>query len=163
MAHFRSGPHSPPVNPIFGSAIAIMPPARIPDPRTSSFLNGSAGNAISFDPARKLSGSVTGLPRRRRSAWGVNKIASVPPYLLRSAFGHDGLWVFANRIFANWIFSNRILAHRRRHWRGWLLARQVGGASSAQHAQQSNSDAQHGDEPGRAQHSKERSRHHSYE
>jgi hypothetical protein len=63
----------------------------------------------------------------------VNKIASVPPYLLRSAFGHDGLWVFANRIFANWIFSNRILAHRRRHWRGWLLARQVGGASSAQH------------------------------
>src|SRR5438876_11108189 len=32
----------------------------------------------------------------------VNKIASVPPYLLRSAFGHDGLWVFANRIFANW-------------------------------------------------------------
>src|SRR5215510_12739749 len=93
----------------------------------------------------------------------VNKIASVPPYLLRSAFGHDGLWVFANRIFANWIFSNRILAHRRRHWRGWLLARQVGGASSAQHGQQSNSDAQHGDEPGRAQHSKERSRHHSYE
>src|SRR5262249_40113375 len=65
----------------------------------------------------------------------VNKIASVPPYLLRSAFGHDGLWVFANRIFANWIFSNRILAHRRRHWRGWLLARHVGGASSAQHGQ----------------------------
>src|SRR5215470_16142747 len=93
----------------------------------------------------------------------VNKIASVPPYLLRSAFGHDGLWVFANRIFANWIFSNRILAHRRRHWRGWLLARQVGGAGSAQHGQQSNSDAQHGDEPGRAQHSEERSRHHSYE
>src|SRR5262245_2614373 len=31
----------------------------------------------------------------------VNNIASVPPYLLRSAFGHDGLWVFANRIFAS--------------------------------------------------------------
>jgi hypothetical protein len=47
----------------------------------------------------------------------VNKIASVPPYS-QSAFGHDGLWVFANRLFANWIFSNRILAHRRRHRRG---------------------------------------------
>jgi hypothetical protein len=75
------------------------------------------------------------------------------PYLLRSAFGHDGLWVFANRIFANRIFSNRILPYGRRRHRGWLLARQVGGASSAQHGQQSNSDAQHADEPGRAQHS----------
>src|SRR5262249_46374461 len=91
------------------------------------------------------------------------KIASVPPYLLRSAFGHDGLWVFANRILANRIFSNRILAHRRRHWRGGVLARQDGGARNAQHGSPTNSDAQHGDEPGRAEYSKECSRHHSYE
>ena len=47
---------------IFGSGIAIMSPARIPDQLTSSFLNGSAGTANSFWPTRKLSGSVTGLP-----------------------------------------------------------------------------------------------------
>src|SRR5215510_10814494 len=39
----------------------------------------------------------------------VNKIASVPPYLLRSAFGHDGLWVFANRIFATGYFPTGYL------------------------------------------------------
>src|SRR5437870_13857442 len=87
----------------------------------------------------------------------VNKIASVPPYLLRSAFGHDGLWVFANRILSNWILADRSLANRRRRRRR-LLARQIGGGGSAQHDQQSNS-AQHGDEPGRAQYSKHSSRH----
>jgi hypothetical protein len=45
------------------------------------------------------------------------------------ALSHDGLWVFAHRIFADW---------RRRH-RGWLLARQIGGSGNAQH----------GDEPSR--------------
>jgi hypothetical protein len=44
------------------------------------------------------------------------------------ALGHDGLWVFANRICAD----------RRRRRRGRLLARQVGGGSSAQHGQDPN-------------------------
>src|SRR5947208_16682353 len=39
-------------------------PARIPDQLTSSFSSGSAGIAIFFRPASKLSGSVTGLPQR---------------------------------------------------------------------------------------------------
>src|SRR5215475_3798770 len=75
----------------------------------------------------------------------VNKIASVPPYLLRSAFGHNGLWVFANRILANWIFAHRVLTDWRRRHRGRLLARQIGGSGNAQNDEQSSS-AQHDDE-----------------
>ena len=56
------------------------------------------------------------------------------------ALGHDGLWVFADRILTNWIFSNWILAHRRHHRRGWLLARQVGGSGNAQHGEERSSD-----------------------
>src|SRR5262249_39465982 len=41
------------------------------------------------------------LSQRRRLARGLSKIASVRPYFLRSALSHDGLWVFANRIFAD--------------------------------------------------------------
>src|SRR6266480_2031756 len=41
---------------------------------------------------------------------------------------HDGLWVFANRIFAH-----RVLADWRRRHRGRLLARQIGGSGNAQH------------------------------
>src|SRR5207245_7867882 len=62
-----------------------------------------------------------------------------PPYLLRSALSHDGLWVFANWILANRIFAHRVLADWRRRHRGRLLARQIGGSGNAQH----------GDEPSR--------------
>src|SRR5262249_9293814 len=50
------------------------------------------------------------------------------------ALSHDGLWVFANRIFAH-----RVLADWRRRRRGRLLARQISGSGNAQH----------GDEPSR--------------
>jgi len=50
------------------------------------------------------------------------------------ALSHDGLWVFANRIFAD-----RVLADWRRRRRGRLPARQIGGSGNAQH----------GDEPSR--------------
>src|SRR5262249_39634928 len=46
MARLRSGPHSPPIDPIFGGGLPITPPARIPGQLTSSFLSGSAGTAI---------------------------------------------------------------------------------------------------------------------
>ena len=59
--------------------------------------------------------------------------------LFALALGHDGLWVFANRILANRIFADRVLANWRRHRRGWLLARQIGGSGNAHH----------GDEPSR--------------
>src|SRR5437667_12646581 len=62
MAPSRSGQHSPPIDPIFGSGIAIMSPARIPGRSTSSFLSGSAGTAIFFSAAPKSSGGVAGLP-----------------------------------------------------------------------------------------------------
>ena len=62
MAPSESGQHSPPIDPIFGSGIAIMSPARIPGRSTSSFLSGSAGTAIFFSAAPKSSGGVAGLP-----------------------------------------------------------------------------------------------------
>src|SRR5215831_3775762 len=49
------------------------------------------------------------------------------------ALGHEGLWVFANRILANRIFADRVLANWRRRHRGRLLARQIGGRGNAQH------------------------------
>src|ERR1700758_4107770 len=70
-------------------------------------------------------------------------MASVPPFLLRSAFGHDGLWVFANRILTDWS----------RQRERCILARQVG-LSSAQHDEQP-SRAQHGEERSDAQHGEE--------
>jgi hypothetical protein len=62
MARFRSGPPSPPIDPIFGVVLRSWSPARIPDQLTSSILSGSAGTAIPFGPLPKLSGGVTGLP-----------------------------------------------------------------------------------------------------
>src|SRR5262249_3705056 len=47
---------------------------------------------------------------------------------LALALSHDGLWVFANRIFAH-----RVLADWRRRRRGRLLARQISGSGNAQH------------------------------
>jgi hypothetical protein len=48
----------------------------------------------------------------------------------RLALSHDGLWVFANRIFANWIFANGVLADwRRRHRGGSLRGRSAAAAS----------------------------------
>src|SRR5262249_34368079 len=46
---------------------------------------------------------------------------------LALALSHDGLWVFANRIFAH-----RVLADWRCRHRGRLLARQIGGSGNAQ-------------------------------
>src|SRR5215467_13283026 len=39
-------PYAPPIDPIFGSGIAIMPPARIPGRLTSSRLVGSTRSVI---------------------------------------------------------------------------------------------------------------------
>ena len=43
---FRACPHAPPIDPIFGSGIAIMPPARIPGRLTSRRLIRSTCGAI---------------------------------------------------------------------------------------------------------------------
>src|SRR5215467_9359338 len=42
----RARPYAPPIDPIFGSGIAIMPPARIPGRLTSSRLVGSSRSVI---------------------------------------------------------------------------------------------------------------------
>src|SRR5262249_11764372 len=48
----------------------------------------------------------------------------------QAGISHDGLWVFANRIFANWIFANGVLADwRRRHRGGSLRGRSAAAAS----------------------------------
>src|SRR6266576_819444 len=51
------------------------------------------------------------------------------PSVTPLALGHDGLWIFADRIL-----SDRSLANRRRRRRR-LLARQISGGGSAQHGQ----------------------------
>jgi hypothetical protein len=62
---FQSGAPLPTIDPIFGSGFATSSPSpEYPTSEHPSFLNGSAETANSFDPARKLSGSVTGLPQR---------------------------------------------------------------------------------------------------
>jgi len=107
------------------------------------------------------------LRSRSQIAWQCGRLATPTPVgvtrtrpsrhiLLWSALRDDGLWVLANRILADRSFADR----RRRRRR--LLARQIGGNGSAQHGQQSHS-AQYGDEPSRAHHSKERSRHQCYD
>jgi hypothetical protein len=75
--------------------------------------------------------------RRTRSVVNLGRVgveAFTKQTTVCSALSHDGLWVFANRIFAD-----RVLADwRRRRW-GRLPARQIGGSGNAQH----------GDEPSR--------------
>src|SRR5215472_18767581 len=55
---------------------------------------------------------------------------------LALALGHDGLWVFANRILADRIFAHGVLADWRRRHRGRLFARQVGGSGNAQRGEE---------------------------
>jgi len=59
---FRACPYAPPIDPIFGSGIAIMPPARIPGRLTSSGLISSARGAIFCQSDPHCPGSVARLP-----------------------------------------------------------------------------------------------------
>ena len=56
---------------------------------------------------------------------------------LALALGHNGLWVFANRILADRILADRVLADWRCRHRGRLLARQIGGRGNARHGHES--------------------------
>ena len=58
--------------------------------------------------------------------------------LFALALGHDGLWVFANRILANRIFADRVLAD----WR-----RRAGGGGSLRGKSAAAATLMHGDEP----------------
>src|SRR6266702_1578122 len=100
-----------------------MPRAQKPpqlSARSERFLVGPTG-----------SGGENTQPLRRSNQATERCLRKQPPRYFALALGHDGLWVFANRILANRIFADWVLADWRRRHRGRLLARQIGGSRNA--------------------------------
>src|SRR5262249_7053702 len=100
--------------------------------RPKSVRNCPRARSASLLTQPPRGGENTGVLLRSDQATET-RLRKQTPTIVWLALGHDGLWVFANRILANWIFAHRILADRRRRRRRWLLTRQISGSGNAQH------------------------------